>query len=186
MMHDTRHKTEKGFTLIEALVAFLMLTVAIAPSFFVMVSSMNLGGRIRMNLTAANLAQEGIEVVRAVRDANWFDPTNVPFDTNLTSRCGPPNGCLVQWNTIAGDTAWPQYIAGTDAPNLRYDPVTGLYDHTTGATESQFERRIFVTADPSNPGNNNIRLVQAVVTWAERGKNFNITVQEILTDWKKP
>ena len=60
----------KGFTLIEALIALVILTVAIGPAVALAGSALRISTTIRNNLIATGLAQEGVEVVRTVRDDN--------------------------------------------------------------------------------------------------------------------
>ena len=65
-----RRIQERGFTLVETLVAISFLSVAIvAPMTLV---SLSLAGAVqaRDTITAYNLAQEGIEAVRAIRDGS--------------------------------------------------------------------------------------------------------------------
>src|SRR3989344_539699 len=81
MMSDL-NTNERGMTLVEALVAILILVFGIVPSLAIVFTGNAFSYSIRNNLVASNLAQEGIEVVRAMRDANWFN--NQAFDTGLS------------------------------------------------------------------------------------------------------
>lgn len=64
-IHDTR-----GFTLIETLVALSLLSVAIVAPMTLVSQSLKSAYYARDQVTAYNLAQEGIEAVRAIRDGN--------------------------------------------------------------------------------------------------------------------
>ena len=55
--------TQRGFTLIEAMVALVLITIAMGPVFILATSSVNVASRIEHNLIASDLAQEGIEVI---------------------------------------------------------------------------------------------------------------------------
>ena len=59
-----------GFTLIETLVAILLITIAIVAPMGLTVQSLSSAEYARDEITASNLAQEGIEVVRSIRDSN--------------------------------------------------------------------------------------------------------------------
>ena len=63
----------KGFTLVETLVALVLVTIAMGPVFILATSSLNVAARIEHNLVASSLAQEGVEVVRNIRDTNWLN-----------------------------------------------------------------------------------------------------------------
>lgn len=58
----------KGFTLIETLVAISLLSVAIAAPMALTSQSLSSAYYARDQITAYNLAQEGLEAVRALRD----------------------------------------------------------------------------------------------------------------------
>ena len=70
---------ESGFTLVEALVALVILTIALGPALVLSSNISSTASVIQNNLIAANLSQEGVEVIRALRDANWYN--GLPFDT---------------------------------------------------------------------------------------------------------
>ncbi|MEK9208801.1 MAG: prepilin-type N-terminal cleavage/methylation domain-containing protein, partial [Patescibacteria group bacterium] len=91
---DKYNSREAGFTLVEALVSLVLLSTALVPTFILATDAIRLSGRIRNSLIASNLAQEGVEIVRALRDANWF--AGQPFDTGLTL-CA--QGCQVAWDS---------------------------------------------------------------------------------------
>lgn len=67
------HDFEKGFTLLESLVAIAVFTVGVSSAVFVITTSINVGARVKHRIIAANLAQEGLEVVRNIRDRNWYE-----------------------------------------------------------------------------------------------------------------
>lgn len=63
---------ERGFTLLESMVAIAIFSIGISTAVFVITQSINVGTRTRNKIIAANLTQEGIEVVRNIRDRNWL------------------------------------------------------------------------------------------------------------------
>jgi prepilin-type N-terminal cleavage/methylation domain-containing protein len=154
-----------GFTLVEVLVALALLTVALVPAFIQATNATLLSATIRSSLVSADLAQEGVEVVRAMRDANWF--AGQPFDTGLDACV---DGCRVQWDSTA-----PLPLSG-NAP-LKLDAASGMYQYDTG-TDSQFSRTITVTPVSAVELN-----VSSVVTWRERGADKTFTVEDHLFNW---
>lgn len=62
----------KGFTLIEALVAVTILTIAVVGPLYTASRAIVAAQSARDQLTASYLAQEGIEYARAVRDDNFL------------------------------------------------------------------------------------------------------------------
>jgi prepilin-type N-terminal cleavage/methylation domain-containing protein len=163
--HPDASKRNKGFTLIEALVALTLLTVGLIPAFLQASSSVKLAGQIRNSLIAAHLAQEGAEVVRSLRDANWF--VDAPFDTGLTD-CS--TGCQVQY-----DDKTLRESKGT-LP-LKLDPLSGLYQYATG-TPTPFSRKITITGLSSHE----LKVISEVA-WLDRDGSKTFSVEYHLFDW---
>jgi len=67
-MIQTFTRTTRAFTLIETLVAISLLTIAIVAPMTLTTQSLSAAFHARDQITAFNLAQEGLEAVRAVRD----------------------------------------------------------------------------------------------------------------------
>lgn len=154
-------------TLVEALVSVLIFSLGIVPSFLVILMANNLASSIKNNLVAANLAQEGIEIVRAIRDTNWFLDNS--FDLGLSD-----GAYRVEWNSTSllpesGNTA------------LRVD-TGGLYNYSTG-TETLFRRKVTITnVDPVNC-DCQLRVVSEV-TWLEKGRTETVSAELHLFDWQ--
>lgn len=65
-------KDRAAFTLIEVLIALAVFTIGIVAAMSLAIANFN---NSRLNLeriTAANLAREGVELVRNIRDSNWL------------------------------------------------------------------------------------------------------------------
>lgn len=67
-----RTELKSGETLIEIVVALFALTLFSAASTLVIVSALSSTRINKNNLAALNLAREGIELVRNIRDTNWL------------------------------------------------------------------------------------------------------------------
>lgn len=155
-----------GFTLVEVLVALAILTTALVPAFVLAGDALKLSTRLRNTLISANLAQEGVEIARAIRDSNWFN--NLPFDTGLSS-CNL--GCTVQYDSDAPTVGT---FMGTP---LKLDETTGLYQYTTG-TDSIFTRTITVTTVSAAA----IKVVSEV-SWMDRSVPRKTVLEYYLYDW---
>lgn len=153
-----------GFTLIEALVAMVVLTTALIPALLLAGSSVDTATRIKNNFVAANLAQEGVEVVRVLRDNNWFNDTATPFDQGLDA-----GTYEVAWDSNAVQASLDRF--------LKYDSTNGLYNYTAGA-DSIFKRTITVTVVSANE----LR-VDSEVRWQEKGGIRSVKVESHLYDW---
>ncbi len=154
---------EAGFTLVEAMVALVILTTALGPILYLANSAVNSAYIIRDNMTAAGLAQEGVEVIRAIRDANWLNSR--AFDSGLSD-----GTYRVEWNSTS-------VMALSGNPALKIN--NGLYNYSTG-TNSQYTRRIFISK--VNVGE--LRVI-SWISWQLRGGTVkHLIAEDHLFDWK--
>jgi prepilin-type N-terminal cleavage/methylation domain-containing protein len=163
--HPVASNSNRGFTLIEALVSLTLLTVGLIPAFMQASNAIALSGSVRNSLIASNLAVEGVEVVRSIRDANWF--ASAPFNTGLDTCSG---GCRVQWDSSA-------VMPPVGNPPLKFDPLSGLYQYATG-TNTLFTRSITI----ATVSDHELR-VQATIEWRERSGDKTFTLEYHLYDW---
>lgn len=160
---NSNRNIERGFTLIEALVALIVLTTALGPALVLSSNISSVASVIQNNLIAANLSQEGVEVVRALRDANWYN--GYSFDNGLA------NGIYrIQWNSNA-------LIALGSNPFLKISG--GLYSYSSG-TDTKFQRTVTITRVSSEE----LRIISNVI-WTERGNRVReVKAESHLFDWK--
>jgi hypothetical protein len=150
----------KSFTLIETITAIFILTTGILAlssliSYFISVSSIS-----SQRLIAAYLAQEGIEIVRNLRDTNLLNGRN--WDYGLDTG---------DWQADYDDNALSPY-AGSFL-NLE---TNGLYGYNSGA-QTNFKRKI------SLQKSGDVLKVLVEVSWQERGRSHSLKVQGNLYNW---
>jgi len=75
--------TKKGFTVLEVLIAVLVLTIGGLAAYSVVQQIVFKTFSASYRLSAAYLAKEGIEIVRNTRDTNWIEAEN--WDNGLAS-----------------------------------------------------------------------------------------------------
>jgi len=160
--------TRSGFTLVEALVAVAVLAVSLTPVFAQVNASFRLARTIQENLTASMLAQEGIELVRGMRDDNWFSGRD--FDDGLG---GCEGGCRI--DAIPGSVL----EFGADVP-LKRNTETGFFSYETGGQpeETQYQRTIVITE--LAPGQ--LEVVSRV-DWQSGRNTRQLEVTGYLFDW---
>lgn len=161
--------------MIETMVALVVLTVGLIPLLALVTSSVNLASLIRNNLIAANLTQEGLEVMRGLRDANWLvSPTPPSFEAGLIGTW------RVEWDTtiLGTPTKLPEAV-GTNPP-LKFDSTTGVYNYSTG-TDTIFRRT--VTVSTVGACDCEIMIVSEV-TWTQSGRNRTVSAESHLFDWR--
>lgn len=157
----------KGFTIIEVAVSVFILTVAIIGvySAFSIVVILALDNSDRF--IAAYLAQEGIEIIRNIRDAKWV-ADNDDWKHGLDFE----NGCEADYTT---DNSANMIAPWAGNGNVLYtDDTDGFYSYTeSGGTETKFKRKIKITfmPDPSVP--EDIMKVRVEVSWEKKATMLN-------------
>ena len=186
-----------GFTIIEIVIAISLLSFALVGIFsaysVVVISTADTANQ----LTANYLGQEGMEIVRNIRDENWMHMDYCSF-TNLTDPSCTPAPMWLDGLTSSGTPAVNcltgcevDYTTGTSAsPNwsmkiyaglpLKIDS-SGLYNYTNG-TATKFKRKITITpvTDVTLPANivgvnpsDHIVMVKVQVSWDKKATILN-------------
>jgi type II secretory pathway pseudopilin PulG len=171
----------RGFTLIETLVAVLLLTTAIAGPLTLASKGLSAALIARDQMIAFYLAQDGIEYIRFVRDSNKL--AGSAWLTGLTD-CVPATGvvgCTIDPSTATVDEC------STVCPPIRKHVAAGntffSYDTNDAPTPQNFVRTITL-ATPTT-GETTEAILTVAVSWrAQSGVTRTITVRENLLDWQ--
>ena len=167
--------SQNGFTIIESLVALAILSLSLMPMLVVVTMSSRIATSVKNNLVAAMLAQEGIEVVRAIRDTNWLNGRAFYIGLNEDAETGTTKDGLVQYDTA--NSLMP-YDASA---KLYVDNNSGIYsyDNNSGSSPTLFTRKISVT----KISNAELKIISEI-TWNEPPRSKIISVEDHLFDWK--
>lgn len=177
----------RGFTLLEVIVAIFILTVGIGGSFVLIQQTISTASMVRSRLIATYLGQEGIEIVRNIRDNNWLEQREslqtppLPVWNDGMSGCqGPTNCCEGDYETDMLPSKTPLApVAGCDFDNLNYLNIDsgGFYSYLPG-TQTKFKRKILI-----EPIEENKMKVVAIVQWKEKTEIYEVEVIEHVTNW---
>ncbi len=176
----------RGFTLIEAIVAIGVISVGFVGALVILSKSASQAGFLRERIIASHLAAEGIEVIRNIRDTNWLklsqpdwlsgliEPKDAPVDTNVTGIVNYNSGSV----TIEADSSrWC----------LSYGLDNGFYKYKHSyPCNTVFKRHIVLTKKSEIISGQSISFleVQSIVDWQEKGLTKTIQVIDHLYDWK--
>lgn len=129
-----------GFTLIETLVAITLLTIAVVTPMALTNRSLSASYYARDQITAFYLAQEGIELVRAVRDGNILEHVRGgTADTFAFPGISNVDGAVFTVDTHVPIGNSMQTCAGT-CPPLQTDGV--FYGYEGGWRDTIFTRTV--------------------------------------------
>lgn len=168
----------RGFTLIETLVAVLLLASAIAGPLSIAAKGLTAALVARDQMVAFYLAQDAVEYVRFVRDSNKLSGRQ--WLTGLTP-CQSSNGCTVDPST---GTVAP---CGTTCEIInKYDDgdshVYFTYDDGTPTPEG-YIRTVKLSAPAT--GETTEEVLTVSVSWHTQGNiAHSIAVRENLLDWQ--
>lgn len=168
--------TRRGFTLIETLVAVLLLTTAIAGPLTIAAKGLSAALVARDQMTAFYLAQDAVEYVRFVRDSNKLG--GAAWLEGLAA-CAGADGCYI--DTLTSDVA---VCSGACTAIQKYDDSGAVYySYTQGVrTPQNFVRTI--TLSTADAGATETVLTVTVSWRAQSGATRSVVVRENLFNWQ--
>lgn len=164
-----------GFTLLETIVALVLIVAAMVGPFSLATRSIFGAKFAKHKLTALNLAQEGIEIIRRMRETNVLKE----FDWRGAGSC--PAACTpLSDGTYQPDVFTSSALPLSTASPLSIHGTTGLYyqdpfvEHPT-----LFVREVII----STPSVERMRIV-STVTWTSAGIERRVRLEETLYNWE--
>ncbi len=166
----SKNKNQKGFSLLEVAIAVSIITIGFIGVSSLSNQSLQVEQTNRNTIIASMLAQEGLEIVRNIRDENWLEGRD--FKDGLIDSQGFDYDYRI-------DRAAKIVIPNIDHDNaiLKINPTTKMYGHAGG--EDSIFRRMITTSD-----NGNNLEVTCLVQWNERGKIKQYKTSTQLYDWR--
>lgn len=153
-------KLQKSFTLLEVLIAIFALTIGVMAAFGSIAQAISAATFAKNRLIASFLAQEGIEIVKNIRDSNWIQNKNWNEGLN-------PGDYQADYD----DLSLSPYL------NSFLNLSSNGYLYGIG-NPTQFKRKITIQQTP-NPK----ELIVAVqVSW----QNYTFEATSTITNWLEP
>ncbi len=148
----TKKKIHRGFSLGEVLIAAFVLTVGLTATTALIVSSISKAYDNREAVVAAELAQEGVELIRNVRDQNFaLEADGIPAGAGFAGFSQADKHCRMN----SDDTTFTCTPSQGTPSNNRYYlrvpdfPELGERFTDTGSV-SRFARYIYIDYSPAN------------------------------------
>ena len=173
----------QGFTIIEVLFAIFVLTVGAVGAFALTSQVISTSSAPSSQLVASYLAQEGIEVIRNIRDSNLLaihkGGAILWTDQLLNVSCE---------QTAGSDKYYEYEIDHASSSNLDCYASTLLKRDSSGysygaSIDTVFTRKVTVDPDETDP---NILVITAEVFWQEESEIESVTVSNNLYNWFQP
>ncbi len=192
---------KSGQGILETVIALGVIITALSGGMGLAIKSLTSSQQSQMSVIASNLAREGIEIVRNIRDRNWLEEGTWDADLSLGADTEAivtfdPASDPVEWNI---DFSSPAYPACKASNKCRLFKGTGdyqdVYAHISSAgwEETQFYRVISLKQICKNGqilnncGGGNPKIgIQAVssVYWEERGNEHSLDIEEQIYNWR--
>ncbi|MCH8244688.1 prepilin-type N-terminal cleavage/methylation domain-containing protein [Patescibacteria group bacterium] len=167
---------QKGFTLIEVLAASFIIIMGVGGAMALIQQSISFTSNAALQLEASYLAQEGMEIVRNIRDTNLLK-IHKGVGGNWTDGLIDPDGDGTNECAIGCQSDYAQsFLTAYQDTLLQFS--NGFYSHIPSTTDSIFKRKITVTSlDPD------ILEVLVEVMWEERGRSHTVKAATKLYNW---
>ena len=171
-------KDQKGQGLLEVVIALGILTVGLFGVFTLVLGNFTSERAGMMRLQAMNLAREGIETVKNIRDSNWLADDKGTWEgipvNDEAILVYTPDGTKTL-NTITDDLA------------LYINKDNGLYlqgsDVGQDAKKTPFSRVITLSDIPPAGAKIGVK-INSKVKWFEGGREHEVNLVEELYDWR--
>ncbi|MFA6593715.1 MAG: prepilin-type N-terminal cleavage/methylation domain-containing protein [Candidatus Buchananbacteria bacterium] len=200
---------QSGQSLIELIVSIAVITIGLFSVWFLFLVNFNAVKESEMRIVAANLAREGAEIVKNIRDSNWLRMARNLSDSGAASG-------LWLWDRGLADGIYTiDYRNGllvleddNQAGKLFFD-ADGYYSSSATANSSPFSRLVtlasiccydsdpedlkcddtshFFTTNDSGCPANTIKIginVNSRVTWTYSGQPRQLVVEDQLFNWR--
>jgi prepilin-type N-terminal cleavage/methylation domain-containing protein len=196
-MQRKKIQFKKAFTLIETMVAISILLISVIGPLEIASKGLFSAIYAKEEITAFYLAQEGVEVIKNVRDSNYlFDAYTATGNSNwlndvnecvLDPAQNKTVGCIVDPTQFGNE---PEEIITCDeddkCPPLKFDEFSGIYNYISDpdVPESKFTRTVYIEYDSATPDE---AKVVSKVTWSTSllGNQKSTTLTATMFNWQR-
>lgn len=177
-----RIKNNKGISIIESLVAISIIAVGIIGVVSLVLQAIQVQYINKNALIASQLAQEGMEIVRNIRDENWLIANQNYYE--YIAQPGVTMNYAVDIFDVDGSTPSLQNVTGINDANTNLKKCEDYFYHENSypcstPTPTIFKRMITTNL---NSLDDYIEVV-CLIQWLDRGKSYQFTTKELLYNW---
>ena len=176
--------TNKGFTLIETIVAIFILSLAMGALLTLAANGFYSVRYARNQIVADNLMQESLVFIRNNRDTAFRSGGDWNTWRAGLSSCFESNGCIVDVYTTGA-----KFIAcSTNCPYMSYYENQGIYGYTYNypfsgeSYETSYVRTIKMTESPYD---SNQITVTSTMRWLNGGASRTTAQSVVMTNWSQ-
>jgi prepilin-type N-terminal cleavage/methylation domain-containing protein len=172
-----KHFTQKGFTLLETLVAVLLISLSIVAFLGNTTTSIRGTQQAVLSLSAQALAQEGVELVFAIRNSNFLATPALAWNTGISDQEQCIGGCTIDpYPTLTTISVTP---CAARSCSLLYTDQAGIFTHSAVGDVTPFSRIVYINPNDATGG----IVVRSVVSWPDGATMRSATVTSFLMNW---
>ena len=170
-MKIKKFSNNSGISILEVVVAIMIIAMGMIGVLSLVIQNVEAQYINKNVLMASGLAQEGLELVRNIRDLNWLTPENT-WSQDIVG-----DGTYII--DYGGLTSVNMAINSIDEAGARlYVDSNGLYTHTVTATATNFYRLITVV------DNTDYLDIKCAIRWKDGTQNHNYVAETYLYNWR--
>ncbi len=175
---------KKGFTLIELLITITVISVGIVGVFIAIQQGISVVDYSRSRLTAAFLAQEGIEIIKNIRDTNLLEGRTgaISWNEGIDPGAGTEE-YEVEYNDV--NSADVNLVASVCSPDCDFSNLSflkktdnGFYNYVLGE-DTRYKRKIRI----KKIADDHLRLTVVVYWKTKKGSEEFQLMQEMYEWW---
>jgi len=180
-MFNNLKNNSQGLTLMETTIALGILMIGVLATVTLLLATFNYAQQSEQEIVVVNLAREGIEIVRAMRnseDPNKASDVNI-FDNSYDNQkfhLDSDDANTVVSMALNSATGANTASACSQCQLYLND---GKYTHTAGQA-TNFKRMITIEPGDSNKE----KKIISEVSWTFKGQTHSYTLETYLTDWQ--
>lgn len=178
-LKNKNFKKQRGFTVLESIVAIFILSLAVSGAFSAVQQSLSQSIIAKDEVKSFYMAQEAVEVIRNKRDSNQLEKIaglGTNWLSGITSACPAGSTCTVDATNFqianCGAGGW-----GSCSQNLKQNPSTFLYGYTSG-NDTGFKREIQIVSINAHEIAVTVR-----VSWTKGLISREFKAKALLFDW---
>jgi Tfp pilus assembly protein PilV len=193
----------KGLSLLETTIAIGVIVTGLFAAFTLVIANRRTSDEAGLRFAAIQLAREGVEVVRAIRDTNWlaqrtwdtgiagsgagsytgvavFTPATTSWQITFgASGFSDPNARVVRQQRNGNDeTFWTQGLS-SDAAATPYRRLIETHPICTDQSVGENGPSCDAAANPKVG-----MRVRSRVQWSSRGVTHEVAAEETMYDWR--
>lgn len=172
-MKNLNCKNKLAFSLLETIVVLFIISIGLVSILSLTVDSTRAQNLNKNSLVAYNLAAEGLELIKNVRDTNFIqNSTSTPISWDR----------YIEEGTYRTDWANFQPVSVSNISEAKLQLSTGtytnLYWHKAGDQDSIFSR--LITTKYTSVSS---LQVSSLVEWTDQGQTYQVELKSMLYDW---